>query len=426
MAFVLANLMKIGLKNKSYILPSTFFCLAWGITSLGIVAYSNDWIRSEAYYIYATYLNQIGYYEFKMLVVCCLAFVIARISNKRIKFRSPKQYDKRYIDFVSSTLKYVLYAYFVVGMIRLVLVLYVTGFDYQAIRIYYISHRAYFTTFDLNLIRIGSYLMRLSLLYVIIFGLKSGVNGISLKKVFVNFLLFCPYQLSFGGRLFILSYLLPFLFSYMVSYSINIHTQQAKWEKRSKLYLIISFTLFLIVFLQMLKMGDKIDSSSFVEQSSEIFYFSSNAYHLNELWADLPLEYSLGWGQNSIGITSPVYASIQEGWILENKSAAIVVPSIIPDLYLDFGEDFSLVVFFILFYLLESRAMKLMTMFSLKNFMIYIALCISAFGTPASSMSETLKALFLICVVIWLLDKFATRTSHNKRIVKSHLRANRN
>ena len=409
--FLFANLRKIGLENKSFIVPSTFFCGVWGLASLGLVAYTNDWVESADYYKRAAYLDQIGSYELKIIIVCCLAFILARVKNKNIRFETPTEDNMGNISTMLSFLRWVLYAYFAVGMFRLSLVLYVVGFDYQAIRELYVNSRAGFTIYEQNLNRIGSYLMQASVFYVCLFGVESALKGMSLKKVFINFLLFAPFQLSFGGRLFIISFFIPFLFSYAVIFSMNNFSKQRKRKEFSKLYIVAVVTVALVVFMQVLKMGDKVDSSSMKEQSHEIFYSTSMIYHLNELWSELPSSFPLGLGRNLLGNPSPVYVNIQEEWLMEQNSAAVAVPSMIPDMYLDYGEYLSLVVYFFLAFWLESGAMKLMSRFSFRNFMLYIFLCVTAFNTAGTAMSGLLKSTLVTFILIYILDKITNRRS---------------
>lgn len=77
------------------------------------------------------------------------------------------------------------------------------------------------------------------------------------------------------------------------------------------------------------------------------------------------------------------------------NTAIVCVPSMIPDIYLDFGKIGSLFVFFVLFYNLERKAFVLASRFSLRNFLLFIVLCTTAFSSNTSSASLMIKSLLI-------------------------------
>ena len=186
--------------------------------------------------------------------------------------------------------------------------------------------------------------------------METALRGIRLKKFIREFLLFIPFQMSLGGRLFILAFFAPFIFSYLLTYSIAvIKNKEKKIDKKFLLVLASPFIMLIVV--QIIKMNEAVNLKTIEAYSTEIFYTSTSYIHMNELWSSLPSEYSLGYGLNCFGIGSSVYNHIKSVWDIEHNPASVCVPSMIPQAFLDFGKIGSLVFFFIVFYIIEDRAM---------------------------------------------------------------------
>ena len=137
------------------------------------------------------------------------------------------------------------------------------------------------------------------------------------------------------------------------------------------------------------------------------FYTSTSYIHMNELWSSLPNKYPLGYGLNSLGFDSTVYNHIRETWGVEHNSASVCVPSMIPQAFLDFGKYGSLVFFFIVFYLIEDRAMVCMKNLTLKNMLIIVLLCLVSYQTVMSSTFDCLRAFIVGYIALVLFVKMA-------------------
>ena len=59
--FAIANFLKLGMRNKTYVLPSTFFALMWGLTSLGGFLYSILLARISEYYLRISIFESVGW-----------------------------------------------------------------------------------------------------------------------------------------------------------------------------------------------------------------------------------------------------------------------------------------------------------------------------------------------------------------------------
>ena len=407
--FLLLNICKVGLRNKSILVPSTLFSLMWGVTSLGCYLYANGVIEGFDYYRYASFLDEIGAYQFKILSVCFFAFLLARLCTIRYSFAVPENESLEEIDFFLSKFRWILYLLFILGMFRLITVLSLAGFDYSNIRLHYITGRSSFTTFDQNLIRVSSYVLHAAVFYVCILGVKMSMTKINLKELCVCFMLFAPFQMSFGGRLFILSFFMPFLFAYFAIKLLNVKRIFRDRTELYKLLLLAIIPLFLTVFFQVLKMGDQVDAKSLDDRSNQLFYTTSTYIHLNELWKVKPVNYSLGLGRNItpvIGSESPEYKHIKNMWAKNKNAAAVCVPSMIPEMYFDFGEIGSYIIYFVIFFLLEYIALCIMNRFEIKHLMIYVLLCMFAFNTTASSLSDNFKTLIVGLILVTLICRF--------------------
>ena len=401
LVFAIANFLKLGMRNKTYVLPSTFFALMWGLTSLGGFLYSNLLVGVTDYYNGADYLQEISSYQLMILIVVFSAFLLARFKRRKVAVKVTANFGSADIVSIRRKMRWVLYLFFAIGMYRLVSVVSVTGWDYSAMRSYYIDSRSHFSFFDSNVIRIGSYLCQFAVFYICILGMETALQGIRLKKFIREFLLFIPFQMSFGGRLFILSFFVPFIFSYLLTYSIAVIRDKDKKIDR-KFLLVLASPIIMLVVVQILKMNETINIKTIEAYSSEIFYTSTSYIHMNELWGSLPSEYSLGYGLNCLGIGSSVYNHIIEMWNVVYNPASVCVPSMIPQVFLDFGKCGSLVFFFIVFYMIEEKAIVCLKNLTTRNMLLIILLCQTTYQTASSSAFDCLRAFIVGYVALVL------------------------
>lgn len=411
--FATANFLKLGLHNKTYVLPSTFFALMWGLTSLGGFLYSNILVGDSDYYSEANHLKEISSYQLSILMTIFSAFLVVRFMRRNISIKVAGGVCGANIVAVRHKMRWGLYLFFAIGVYRLITVMSITGFNYSVIRTYYVESRSHFGAFELNIIRIGSYVSQLAVLYVCILGMEAALRGIRLKRFVIDFLLFIPFQMSFGGRLFILSFFVPFFFSYLLVRSVTaIRGKGKKIDK--KFLLILALPLIMLVIVQILKMDEVISMQTIGAYSTEIFYSSSAYIHMNELWNSLPREYSLGYGMNCLGLGSSVYSDVIESWTVKYNSALVCVPSMIPQIFLDFGKEGSLVFYFLVFYLIEDRAMVCMKNLTIKNILVVNLLCQVTYQTVSSSAFDCLRAFIVGYVCLIIFNRFC----HSK-IVKT-------
>ena len=406
LVFAIANFLKLGMRNKTYALPSTFFALMWGLTSLGGFLYSNLLIGETEYYARAGYLQEVGSYQLTILIVVFSAFLLARFMRREVAVKVTAKFDRLDIVFIRRKMRWILYLFFAIGMYRLISVLSVTGWNYSVIRSYYLASRSNFGVFDSNLLRIGGYLSQFAMLYVCILGMETALRGIRLKRVVIDFLLFIPFQMSFGGRLFILAFFAPFIFSYLFTRSLTVIKKKNK-KIDKKFLLVLASPVIMLIFVQVLKMNENVNVATILSYSTEIFYSSSAYIHMNELWSSLPNKYPLGYGLNSLGFDSTVYNQIRETWGVEHNSASVCVPSMIPQAFLDFGKSGSLVFFFIVFYIIEDRAMVCLKNLTIKNVLIIVLLCQVTYQTVSSSTFDCLRAFIVGYIALVLFVKMA-------------------
>ena len=364
------------------------------------------------YYSEANHLKEISSYQLSILMTIFSAFLVARFMRRNISIKVAGGVCGANIVAVRHKMRWGLYLFFAIGVYRLITVMSITGFNYSVIRTYYVESRSHFGAFELNIIRIGSYVSQFAVLYVCILGMEAALRGIRLKRFVIDFLLFIPFQMSLGGRLFILSFFVPFFFSYLLVRSVTaIRGKGKKIDK--KFLLILALPLIMLVIVQILKMDEVISMQTIVAYSTEIFYSSSSYIHMNELWSSLPREYSLGYGMNCLGLGSSVYSDVIESWTVKYNSALVCVPSMIPQIFLDFGKEGSLVFYFLVFYLIEDRAMVCMKNLTIKNILVVNLLCQVTYQTVSSSAFDCLRAfivgyialIFVIHVNQWRMVK---------------------
>lgn len=392
-AFLIVNFCRLGLRNKTCILPSTFFSMMWGLTSIGAFLYSNMLIGDNDYYIRASYLQEIASYQLSVLGVIFVAFLLAHFRKRKISVVISDELGQMDVSAIRSKMRWFLYLFFIIGLYRLISVLSVTGLDYSAMRSYYLSSRSHFSVFDSNLIRVAAYLSQFVKLYICILGIETALREIRFKQLTKDFLMFIPFHMSLGGRLFLLAFFAPFIFSYLLTYFTVSRKNGKKIDK--KFLLILLSPLIMLVILQILKMDEIVNLKTIEAYSTEIFYTTSAYIHMNELWASLPSEYSLGYGLNTIGIGSSVYNRVMESWSIEENAALVCVPSMIPQAFLDFGPRGSLLFFFIVFYCIEDKAISCLKTLTIKNVLLIVLLCQIAYQTASSSSYDLLRAFIV-------------------------------
>ena len=421
--FLLLNLFKVGLKGKSILLPSTLFAAMWAITSFGIYLVNQDAVDNNFPMKMTPTLMHIGEYQFNILLVCFAAFICARIKMSGKTFFNVRNLAaSSEIPYLVKNFRWVLYLLFILGMFRMFLVVSTVGFDLAAIRQLYFTQRTNFSSFDLNLMRFTQYVLQFAIFYVCILGVNAAIRGISIKKILLDFLLFMPYQMSFGGRLYIISFFVPFLISYMTIKFVNFKEFIKNRKELSRLLLLFSTVLALIVVMQGLKFERTSEQMNQKSNIGELFYTSSSYIHMKSLWNEIPPEESLklGLGRNCspwFTTKSPEYTKAMNKWKRHWNPALICIPTMIPDMYLDFGTIGSYIVYFIIFYLIELYAMKTMHRFSFKGFIIYILLCMFAFNTASSNMSDNFRLLFIGILFINLFSYFFKTPKFKSRIL---------
>lgn len=107
-----------------------------------------------------------------------------------------------------------------------------------------------------------------------------------------------------------------------------------------------------------------------------------------------------------LGFTCEPYASILTDWKDNANSALVCVPSIIPQLYFDFGETLSYFFYFVVFYLLEKHAIWLMSELSFSHFLVFVEYCIISFEMAMSSAFDTLRTLCVAVIFISIFNRY--------------------
>lgn len=408
--FIFLNYKKVFLGTKSLILPSTFFAFGWALSSLGCLLYSNDIMNDantgETSYLYtASYLPEIGTYLFNILIASFLGFSLAHIKTKNQRMDIPWYFGEYKIPQLRKKMRFFLYGLFILGSIRFVSVINVTGFDISAMRHYYIATRHSFSSFDLNLIRICSYLSIICTFYIVLLGIEQGSKGLNIKDVLKDFLLFSPFRLSFGGRLFILQFFAPFVFSFLTSLFNNNYSKEYLKNEKRKFIKLCLIPLSLIVIMQIFKSGKSISGESSVSFITELFYTSSAYIRLNELWKVLPNDFEIGYGKGFLGITHPIYKNILIQWEATGNKAYVCIPSMIPQMLFDFGNTGSLFAYFIGAFLLEFNAIRMNNKMSIISFLMFIQFCAIGFSCSNASLAKVFYSLISTYLLLVLFNK---------------------
>ncbi len=404
----LFNIFKIGLKGKSSFIPSTLFAVTWGLSCLGMYYYTSGILEGVRILRYGSKIPYIAEFQYYVLIAILLGFICARFVGRRIQFDdtiSSSFFNN--LKIVLKRTKWILYIYGTLGFILLSWSISLYGLDYNAIRVGYVENKASMGFIWINLTRICYYLSAISTFLYALLGIKHGMDRINNKEIFEYFILGSLFLISQGGRLYILSFFVPYFCMFFVIRMLNYNTFFRRGERKS-LFMWIILPVFLIVFIQSLK-TDK------ATNYAELFYASSSYIHLNELFKSIPHDYELGYGKYSIPfipVDRSMYTDLIKKWVNNNNPAGVCVPSYLADLYLDFGYVGSIVMAFFIFFFIELYAFRMLRSFSLNHFFIYLILCKFSFSAASSSVNVALKGALVSLVFLYLLNKMLLRNSN--------------
>lgn len=408
-------------KRDKIILPSVVFSVMWGgvcLYTAAILCGYGEKLFLREYYIFQYMDTYILY--FTAFVI--FGFYLARNFNKRRKNWVRLEMDLEFINKFLEKYRWIMWINFWGGILRMILMLRTVGFENMMD--YRIAANSMMMVSSFSFVgivfKLTAYVQMLANFYVCVFGFRTGLMKLDLKKTLWIFVLFAPPQMATGGRLFILYFILFFFGSFMLARGLSMKNKLKKmfcsYEKR---ILIISFSCFfsLVALIPMLRSGGITkDQESMLEKFSYITEGMLATEYLMKYYPEG--SYKLDWGKNTRGDLSDQYLNFRK-YLKTTKMDSIVICIFTP-LYLDFGYWGSLFIMFIIAFMGEFLSISCLKKLSLIKFFIYIVILkIFYESVMAKSISTNIPNYELIIIFIIIGNQIFKRNQH-KLINKTH------
>lgn len=391
----------VKFKRDKIFYPSVVFSFMWGgvcmYTAAILSGYGKD-LYLKNYYVFHVMDTYIIYFTIAML----LGFILAHCCKKS-RYSINLMMDLDFINKILSNYKWIMWLNFFCGVLRIIIMVSTVGIDnmmdYRAAANAMMMTSSF--TFAGIVFKLTAYVQMLANFYVGLYGLKTGFDSLKLKKTIVIFLLYAPTQMATGGRLFILYFILFFFGAFLLGRGFALRSQSRNLlEQSEKKVLILSFAvlLSLVGIIAMVRgIGIRQDKETTLEKFA---YITEGMLATEYLMNYYPKgTFQLDYGENTSGNLSQKYLKFRRH--LRSTKMSSVVVCIFTPLYLDFGYWGSLIVLFILAFVLELFALKSLNKMGLINFFIYmIILKILYESVMAQSISENLPNYELILLFV--------------------------
>lgn len=357
----------ISFKIRRLILPSSIFCVLWGIACVFIsLIISGYWTSMALYKRYVfVWMNDYILY-FTIMSILGFAFSNFLFHNRSIGF-SPNL-NERLLSAIIHRYRPIMYINFCMGIIRIIIFLSIFGWndmgDYRV--------NAEATMRNLSgiyglIFRISNYILLLSNFYVCIVGLKHGAYKINYKEMAVTLICFVPVLMSTGGRLWILYIILYYFGSYLIGACLSKRRFLIPKKDFKKIGAILSCLILSIAVIGEFRQAENNDDQKFYDKFS---YVTEGV---------LCSEYCMKfYGGDRSEIKHNIVSTFQQGvsvpykkfrrHLAQKTNMSSIINSIIVFLYIDFGYYESLFVWLLICFICESVAFGCLNKMTLNKF----------------------------------------------------------
>lgn len=387
-----------------FLLPSTIFMLMWCGAILSSIVVQNNTELNE----YAMSYDGVGEYIFSFISCSCIGFLLARFCSNVSKRK--RVINLKWIAFLSSRLKFFLYISFVLGIIRILIIIKTFGwdslYDYrqnvfllgkmeQAGAWYYVS-------------QISSYIYILASFSVVLVAIKQAQTTFNVKEMSRYFLLYSAQALSIGGRMFVIDFISCFFFSFFI-----IRGRKAKllsFKESTTLTASIFILIGIVMILGVIRNNrdEKVKNEDYL---TKLLYIQDGIIYTTATFTLAPVNsYSLDYGKN---ITSFDRENTSFEKFKNSSQMEIYLPfvtGVIAPLYFDFGYIGSLVAWLIICFFFEFisiKALNISTIWSLLLIFIFIRYM---YDTPL--MISGGRGLFRYLFILLLFYLFRNRLKY--------------
>lgn len=399
---------KFKFKDKIFY-PSVIFSLMWGICCLyiGVIlaGYGKNLFLKEyytfkymdEYIVYFTLVSLLGFYlshKFGGKNGICLGFSLD------------------FIDKILVRYKFIMWLCFLGGILRIILMVNLVGFDLDRITDYRVAANNMMMTSGMGFVhlvfKITSYIQMLANFYVALYGFRVGFSMLNLKRTLILFILYSPIQLATGGRLFIFYFLIFYFGSFLLSRGLAYNFEISRWLQSSeKKVLIVLFgsLLSLVAIIGMFR-GASHSTNSKKENFIEKFaYITEGVLCTEKLMCKYPPgTFSCDYGTTTFtSIPSAKYVEYRKH--LNNTRMSNIISCIIAPLYLDFGFAGSLIAWLVIVMIIEALSLRCLANFTLINFLLFLVLLKVSYETIMTNSILINLPTYELLIIFALLYK---------------------
>ena len=393
------------LSQKRYrlLLPSTIHTSIWLITCILIIFELKGIFVSE----------QVPNIRFQLVskFICFLVFssiigfILAHTLTARLETtHTVELIESNIIDQILKKFRWIPYCCGIVGIILFVSLLSSVGdvssfHDYRQIAIA-TEHVGYAAIAK----RISGHITIFGAFYLFLLGYKYGQEGIKIKE-FIKYALLCSaVNMSIGGRVWIVTSMLPFIITYIYSrYYSNISLAKKRNDNKKILtLLILAVSMFSIIGLLR---GNETDDTNFIDK---FLYLTDGSKMTNMVLTQYPPgSYNLEYGRSEFlfpFLGSPMAKKFQES-IAYNIGLSVTVKSVMPYIYYDYGFWGGVVMWGVTCFLLEYICIRLKYRKSIMGILLFGQLTYLLFQAPVGHIFSVNTPVFEWFIIIFIFRR---------------------
>ena len=405
----------ILLANGRYrlLLPSTVHTFTWLVCAVLMLSEVKGWIRAEP--LPVSKYEYVCPYMLGMIVASVIAFIIAHQVTipKEIALRS-KPAKLLTVDQLNMFLKrffWIPVLCLVVGLVMTYFFFSLGGFDtFADYRIMAVSVEK--VGYAAIAKRLSGHVSILGLFYMIIVGYKQGISGINLKEFLKYLIMIGAVNMSIGGRLWLLTTLLPYLSGILLAHSMREdHISLSK--SMSKLFLIGIILVSLFSILGRLRSSDEYNKQTTI--FSKFLYYTDGPKMANMVLKQYPPgSFELEYGKSTFlgnWIKSPMQERFANS-IKYDRGLSVTVKSLIPNQYYDFGYWGGIVMWGVFCFILEMACLNLRFKNNFLSIILFGALSLILFQAPIGNIMFTIVSTLEWLILISFLSEWIFKPSY--------------
>lgn len=391
----------ILIRNQKYrlLLPCIIHTSIWVIVCLLIVltikGVISIYLPSDPEWSY----DKISPFILGLLLSSIVGFTIAH-KQTSIPKESLKTISIDSINIFLKKYHWICYVCFFLGMLQIIYLINSVGWngigDYRiaAVSLKRTGYGAFAQQFSGHAAILGSF-------YLGILGCKHALSNVNIAVFLRDALLIATTNIAIGGRIWILTTLLP----YIVGYLWQCNVCQKKIFTKGILKIILITILFLSVFSIFGTIRNETESKGI----EKFTYLTDGSRMSNFVLTYFPEEeFDLEYGRAEFlykWIGSPMISKFKD-FINDDIALSVTVYSSIPPLYFDFGFWGGIIVWGIFCFYIEYYALKLKYTNNILGAIIFIELCKILFQAPVGQIFYMSIPIALWILLIYVFNKY--------------------